>query len=230
LIDELVSIARSRGHAFTMIWATLHEIGALAARGQHARAEERTTELLEECERYGYEARVGNTLLARGLRRVRLGRTNEGVADLRRGLELWIAAGGKFQASQWCAICADSLVRAGCYQEAEEFVLRGESMQRETEERCYEAELLRLRASLIAAEGRHGEASEYLREAIRVAERSGAKLFELRAAITVSRLWRDQGKRTEARDLLAPIYGWFTEGFDTPDLKEAKALLDELTS
>jgi predicted ATPase len=57
-----------------------------------------------------------------------------------------------------------------------------------------------------------------------------AKLFELRASTSLARLWRDQGKRTEARDLLAPIYGWFTEGFDTPDLKEAKALLDELVT
>ena len=63
----------------------------------------------------------------------------------------------------------------------------------------------------------------------RRAERQSAKLFELRASISLARLWRDQGKRSEARDLLGPIYDWFTEGFDTPDLKDAKALLDELT-
>ena len=64
--------------------------------------------------------------------------------------------------------------------------------------------------------------------AIAVAQRQGAKLFELGAATSLARLWRDQGKRTEACDLLAPIYGWFTEGFDTPFLKDAEALLDEL--
>jgi predicted ATPase len=63
-----------------------------------------------------------------------------------------------------------------------------------------------------------------------VAREQGAKFWELRAAITLARLWLDQGKRRETRDLLAPVYGWFTEGFDTLDLKEAKALLDELAS
>jgi predicted ATPase len=66
------------------------------------------------------------------------------------------------------------------------------------------------------------------RHALDVARRQSAKLWELRAAMSMARLWRDQGKRDEARDLLAPVYGWFTEGFDTLDLKEAKALLEEL--
>jgi predicted ATPase len=67
-------------------------------------------------------------------------------------------------------------------------------------------------------------------QAIAVAKRQSAKLFELRASTRIARLWRNQGKRDEARDLLAPVYGWFTEGFDTLDLKEAKALLEELSS
>ena len=74
------------------------------------------------------------------------------------------------------------------------------------------------------------QAPKTVREAIAVAQRQPAKLFELRAAMSMARLWRDQGKRDEARELLAPVYGWFTEGFDTRDLKEAKALLDELAS
>ena len=68
------------------------------------------------------------------------------------------------------------------------------------------------------------------REAIAVAQRQSAKLFELRAAMSMARLRRDQGKREQVRELLAPVYGWFTEGFDTRDLKEAKALLDELAA
>ena len=76
---------------------------------------------------------------------------------------------------------------------------------------------------------RHAEAAEQLyRKALSIAREQGAKLWELRAAVALARLWRDQGRRREARDLLAPVYGWFTEGFDTPDLKEAKALLDAL--
>ena len=72
------------------------------------------------------------------------------------------------------------------------------------------------------------EAETWLRRALDVARSQQAKSLELRAATSFARLWRDQGKRAEARDLLAPVYGWFTEGFDTPDLKEAKALLGQL--
>ena len=72
------------------------------------------------------------------------------------------------------------------------------------------------------------KAEAYLERALTVARRQQAKSWELRAAMSMARLWRDQGKTQQARELLAPVYGWFTEGFDTRDLKEAKALLDEL--
>jgi predicted ATPase len=98
----------------------------------------------------------------------------------------------------------------------------------ETQELLIQAETLRLRGDLLVQTGEPLAAEATFHEAIALAQRQGAKLFELRSATSLARSWRDQGKRTEARDLLAPIYGWFTEGMDTPDLKEAKALLDEL--
>jgi|SRR5689334_7294867 predicted ATPase len=79
-----------------------------------------------------------------------------------------------------------------------------------------------------AAAGDWSEAEQQYRQAIAVAERQSAKLLQLRASVSLARLWRAQGRWAEAHDLLAPIYGWFTEGFDAPVLKEAKALLDEL--
>jgi predicted ATPase len=89
-----------------------------------------------------------------------------------------------------------------------------------------------VRASLLAHLGRSNvEAAEMsLQQGIAVSRTQGARGWELRASTNLARLWRDQGQRTEARDLLAPIYRWFTEGFDTPDLKEAKSLLDALSS
>jgi predicted ATPase len=81
---------------------------------------------------------------------------------------------------------------------------------------------------LLSSVGDRAGAEQHYRQAIAVAERQGAKLLQLRASTSLARLWRDQGKRAEARDLLGPIYDWFTEGFDAPDLKDAKALLDEL--
>jgi predicted ATPase len=99
-----------------------------------------------------------------------------------------------------------------------------------TQERWFEAELHRLRAATLLANSpaNSAEADAALRRALAVAQEQGAKFWELRAASSLARLWRDQGKVTEARDLLRPVYGWFTEGFDTPVLREAKALLEEL--
>src|SRR5215469_12610828 len=97
-----------------------------------------------------------------------------------------------------------------------------------TQERGTEADMHRVRGELLTAVGDAVAAETRLCKAISVARRQNAKVWELPAANSLARLWRDQGKRHEARDLLAPIYGWFTEGFDTPVLQDAKALLNEL--
>jgi predicted ATPase len=97
------------------------------------------------------------------------------------------------------------------------------------EERALEVELHRLRGNLLRATGDRSAAEQSYHQALAIAKRQSAKLWELRAAASLARLWCDQGKRTAARDLLAPVYCWFTEGFDTPVLQDAKALLDQLT-
>ena len=95
-------------------------------------------------------------------------------------------------------------------------------------ERWLDAELYRHKGQLLLRQGHSEAAEELYRNALRIAEQQQAKLWELRASVSLARLRRDQGRRAEARDLLAPVYDWFTEGFDTSDLKEAKSLLDEL--
>ena len=99
-----------------------------------------------------------------------------------------------------------------------------------TGERYYEAEVYRLKGELLLRQAVPDapQAEACFQQALAVARRQQAKSWELRAAMSLSRLWQQQGKRAEARELLAPIYSWFTEGFDTPDLQEAKALLEEL--
>jgi predicted ATPase len=99
-----------------------------------------------------------------------------------------------------------------------------------TGRRFYEAELYRLKGELLLARSaaHRAEAEACFQRALDMARRQQAKSLELRAAMSLSRLWQQQGKRTEAYELLAPIYGWFTEGFDTADLQEAKALLETL--
>ena len=101
-------------------------------------------------------------------------------------------------------------------------------MVERTGERWFLAELYRQKGELLLRQGHSEAAEELYRKALSIAEGQEAKLWELRAAVSLTRLSRDQGRRAEARDLLAPVYDWFTEGFKTADLKEAKGLLDEL--
>ena len=101
-----------------------------------------------------------------------------------------------------------------------------------TKERWCEAEVSRVAGeiALLSREPDAGKAQTHFERALAVARQQQAKSWELRAAMSLARLWRDQGKTVEARELLAPVYGWFTEGFETRDLTEAKALLEELAS
>jgi predicted ATPase len=96
-------------------------------------------------------------------------------------------------------------------------------------ERFWRPETLRVRGDIHRKQGDEERAEADFRDAFALAREMSAKSWELRAAISLAQLWRDQGRRVEARDLLAPVYGWFTEGFDTPYLKEAKALLDQIS-
>jgi predicted ATPase len=112
----------------------------------------------------------------------------------------------------------------------EGLALLGEALQivERTGERWFAAELNRHKGQLLLRQGQSEAGEELYHKALGIAREQEAKLWELRAAASLARLRRDQGRRAEARDLLAPVYGWFTEGFATPDLLEAKALLDEL--
>ena len=119
---------------------------------------------------------------------------------------------------------------AGQWQAALEHFAEARRLAEETECLCLQAETVRLSGDLLLATGDRAAAEASYREALALARQQSAKLWELRAAMSLARLWRDQGKRADARDLLAPVYGWFTEGFGTPVLQEAKALLEELAA
>jgi len=120
---------------------------------------------------------------------------------------------------------AEAELRAGNFEQAEALVTTEEMGNR-----WWWAEFLRLRGELHRSGpvGDRATAEQSYQEALAVAQRQQAKSLELRAATSLVRLWRDEGRRDEGHELLAPVYGWFTEGFDTVDLKEAKALLDQL--
>jgi len=126
------------------------------------------------------------------------------------------------------ALLASACEAAG--QTEETSVLLDDALQivERTGERWFAAELNRQKGELLLRQGHCEQAEELYRKALSIAREQEAKMWELRAAVSLALLRRDQCRRAEARDLLAPVYGWFTEGFATPDLKDAKALLDEL--
>jgi predicted ATPase len=114
------------------------------------------------------------------------------------------------------------------HDEALDVIDRAIAMAESTKEQWCEPELYRTKGEVVLRSGDIAAAEADFKRAIVIARAQQAKSWELRAAMSMARLWRDQGKPDEARELLAPVYGWFTEGFDTLDLKQAKALLDEL--
>jgi predicted ATPase len=149
------------------------------------------------------------------------------MTQLTRGLAAY-RAHGLLHVPTYLTLLADAYRKVQQQQDGLKQLLEAISVTDRTQGRYYEAEMHRVRGDLYLSIHDDGAAEASFREAISVAQHQSAKTWELRAALSMARLWRDQGKRHEARDLLAPVYGWFTEGFDTLDLKEAKALLDEL--
>ena len=147
-----------------------------------------------------------------------------------------IAAHRSTGSTNWLPFFLSHLARAhgelGQVEEAKRCAEEATAVMNVTNERWYEAEIHRTAGeiALLLPDSDLAKAEANFKHALSIARQQQSKSWELRAAMSMARLWREQGKRNEARQLLAPVYGWFTEGFDTRDLKEAKALLDELNA
>jgi len=164
--------------------------------------------------------------ICRGWVKVKNGDVAEGISLLRSG-----AAASRLTGA-WrphnIALLAAACEIAGQVEEGLTLLDDALKIVETTGERWFVAELNRHKGQLLLRQGHPDAAEDLYRKALSIAQEQEAKLWELRAAVSLARLWGDQGRRAQARDLLSPIYGWFTEGFDTPDLKEAKALLNQL--
>jgi predicted ATPase len=154
-----------------------------------------------------------------------------GMATMREGLEAAVATGSELLHPYFLALLAEAYGAAGQPAEGLRLLVEAQDVVDCTGERFYEAELSRLTGVLHLAQApaAHAEAEIHMRHALAITRHQHAKSLELRAAMSLSRLWQQQGKQAEAYALLAPIYGWFTEGFDTADLQDARTLLQELT-
>jgi TOMM system kinase/cyclase fusion protein len=158
------------------------------------------------------------------------GQREEGMAQMQQGLTAWRATGAAVFQPYGLALLAAASAQVGQHEAGLSLLSEALAWTNDREERRWEAEVYRLQGEVLLARsaGHDTEAETCFRQALDIARRQQAKSWELRAAMSLSRLWQQQGKRTEARELLAPIYGWFTEGFDTADLQEARALLTAL--
>jgi len=160
------------------------------------------------------------------------GHGEAGMAQVRQGLAAWRATGAAHAVPYMCTLLAEVCDYLGHTEDGLQALAEAHTLIEQHEDRWWEAEVSRLRGVILLRQPGtpQAEVEAWLQRALDVARRQQAKSLELRAAMSLARLWQQQGKQAEACELLAPIYDWFTEGFDTADLQEAKALLETLST
>ena len=225
---EALTLARELAHPASVASALLFAAEVHMYRREGQSTYEQAEAAFELAREHGFAFRVAQATILRGWTLVEQGQGETGIAQMRQGLAAFRATGAELARSYYPALLAEAHGRMGQREEGLQVV--AEALARSDSSGGGEVELYRLKGELLltlSAE-HHTEAERCFRQALEIARHQQAKSLELRAAMSLSRLWQRQSKRAEARELLAPIHDWFTEGFDTPDLQEAKALLETL--
>ena len=189
-------------------------------------AETLAARALDLCQKHEFPQQLGHVECALGCARVGINCTNEGIALIRQGIHSLREAHAPVEVSQFMTILAAALGAIGATNEALDTI--EQALAATPDVLAYKPERFRVHGELLLSQGSLDKAETDFREAITLSQNMRAKSFELRATTSLARLLRDTNRRDEARAMLADIYNWFTEGFDTGDLKDAKALLDEL--
>jgi predicted ATPase len=224
-LDEALLEARTHTQAPTLLHVLLCAIFLHSATRSPLT---HVAEFLTLSAEHGFQHYSGWALIHRGRALVAVGKAREGLTLITRGLAELRPAGAVTGPQPLIWLC-EAYVALGQHNDAQNCLAEAVRFVEATDGRLGEAEFLhRVPGDLLNAVGDRSGAEQHYRQAISVAERQSARLSQLRASTSLARLWRDQGKRAQARDLLGPIYNWFTEGLHAPDLKDAKALLDEL--
>jgi predicted ATPase len=233
---EALTLAQGLSHPFSLVWALIlsAHLHVLRREGQLAQERAEAVILLSSEQGFAHESAIGTNLRGRAL--VEQGQAEEGIAQMRQGLDAHRATGAEIARPNSLALLAEAYGKVGQGEEGLSVLAEALAVVDRTGERVHEAELYRLRGELTLAQSSvqrlessvQKEAEGCFQKAIEIARRQQAKSLELRAVMSLARLWQSQGKQEEARQILSEIYGWFTEGFDTKDLQEAKALLEEL--
>jgi class 3 adenylate cyclase/tetratricopeptide (TPR) repeat protein len=226
LVEDALGIARKRNHAFTVAWALLVAARFYNETGRFAEALSSGNEAIECCERYGFVARMGTVLLQTGAAYCRLGETERGLADSRRGLELWRKTSSRFHMSYFLSEFADCLLRANHYDEADRALREAEQVVAETDERSHASELLRLRGRLLALSGSISEGTASLWQAVEWARSRSLKLFELRALRDLASIDISPSGEKSAKELRG-VVAWFPKALKMPDLQEARLIIGQ---
>jgi class 3 adenylate cyclase/predicted ATPase len=230
--EHALGYARQIGQAATLMSALGEAIFSFAMCGNYAAAQALLDDLASLADEKGASFWKATAILNQAYRLARTGKTTEAVQIFASGIAARRLTGATLFIPWYLLDLTRAYAKLGNYADAWRCIGEAITAVKETRERWCEAEVYRT-AGAIALKSPTpdiAKAEGYLEHALAVARAQQAKSWELRAAMSMARLWRDQGKRNEAHDLLAPVYGWFTEGFDSLDLREAKALVDELSS
>ena len=224
-MEAALRLARELDHIPTVIHSLWCAADLYQVRREPRKVEEFTDVLLPLLSQHGSAVSLANVSMLRGWAKVVQKQGQDGIREVQDGLGAWRATASKFQVTFRLVRAAEACLFAGAKDDG--LKLTDEALE-QSGDIWFLSEVYRVKGELLHRPGQTSDVEECFGQALKVAQAQGARLLELRAAMSLARLWRDQGKVQQARELLAPVYGWFTEGFDTRDLKEAKALLDEL--
>jgi predicted ATPase len=246
-LHEALTLARELSDPYSLALALMVAAYLHQHRREGQAAQERAEAGITLSSEQGSSMPLAMETMVRGWALAEQGQGEEGIAQIRQGLDAYRATGAEYQRTFFLSLLAEACGKAGRVEDGLQALAEALAMVDHTGECFHEAELYRLKGELTLQKCRvpgskfqvskspksevrspEAEAEECFLQAIEVARKQQAKSWELRAVMSLSRLWQQQGKKAEARQLLAEIYGWFTEGFDTKDVQEAKALLEAL--
>jgi class 3 adenylate cyclase/predicted ATPase len=245
-VEEGVELARAGTHMLSLGFALNAAAAVHLHRKEFAEAQRYIDEVITLCHDYGLPQFMAWGVMGQGVIRCAQGHVVEGIEQIERGITIHRATGARFMLTSFLATLARQYGDTGAYHKGFDLIHEDMAIADTQRERLFEADMYRLKGELLLAQESknqkakiatdpqsllpdpQGEAEACFLKAIEIAQNQQAKSLELRASTSLARLWQQQGKQHEAHSMLADIYGWFTEGFDTKDLQEAQALLEEL--
>jgi class 3 adenylate cyclase/predicted ATPase len=229
-VHEALALAHRLAHPYSLAWARCWAAIVAQLRRDIPAAHEHAEVAVALTTEQGFPFYVALGTIVRGWALALQDQGEAGLAPVHHGIAAWRETGAAWFVPYFCTLLAEVADHLGHTEDSLQALAEAHTLVEQHEERWWEAEVHRLRGVLLLQQPGTSpvEAEAWLQRALDVARSQEAKSLELRAAMSLARLWQQQGRCAEARDLLAPLYGWFTEGFDTADLQEAKVLLEEL--